>query len=63
MSVYIDKAGADDLAGCVHCLAGIFRHRAHRDDPAITNAYIADETRLAGTIDDGSTGDLQIEHR
>ena len=69
VSVNVDKAGRDDLSGCVDGLGGIaFQRRTARptapnlDDLAVFDGDVGIESVRAGSVDDGAAGDFEVEH-
>ncbi len=69
VGVDVDESGRDDLAGGVDGLGGIaFQRRTARpaapnlDDLAVLDGDVGVESVRAGAVDDGATGDFQIEH-
>ena len=69
VGVDVDEPGRDDLAGCVDGLGGVaLQRRATRptapnlDDHAVFHGDVGVVSVHAGSIDDGATGDFEIEH-
>ena len=63
------KPGGDDLPGRVDGFGGVARQRrvarpapTNLDDLAVLDADVGGEAVRTGAVDDGSTGDLEIEH-
>src|SRR5262245_45976530 len=58
--MHVDEARGDNAPGGVDRPGGVAVGLADRDDLAVLDAEIADETRLAAAIDDRAAGNLEV---